>query len=82
MTNEGKDWFAYTYAWNEAQTDAELVPKEGGEIPLADGKKWKIPSRVDCMNCHSRASNFPTRPANRADESGISITAMISWTIS
>ncbi len=58
MTNEGKDWFAYTYAWNEAQTDAELVPKEGGEIPLADGKKWKIPSRVDCMNCHSRASNF------------------------
>ncbi len=58
MTKQEKDWFTYTYAWNEDQTDATLVPAEGGEIKLADGTEWKIPSRVDCMNCHSRAANF------------------------
>ncbi|NNE92872.1 MAG: hypothetical protein HKN23_14605 [Verrucomicrobiales bacterium] len=58
MTKQDKEWVGYSYAWNDAQTDAELVPTEGGEIALNDGKTWKIPSRIDCMNCHSRAANF------------------------
>ena len=58
MIKQDKEWGGYSYAWNESQTDAELVPAEGGEIALGEGKIWPIPSRVDCMNCHSRATNF------------------------
>ena len=28
---DGTDWHAYTYAWNEEQTDATLVPAGGKE---------------------------------------------------
>lgn len=58
LTRQSGEWAAYSYAWNEAQTDASLLPADGAEIPLADGRKWKVPSRADCMNCHSRAANF------------------------
>ena len=28
---EGADWRAYTYAWRDDQSDADLVPADGGE---------------------------------------------------
>lgn len=31
---DGKAWNAYVYAWNDAQTDADLVPKEGATRTL------------------------------------------------
>lgn len=31
---DGKDWRGYTYAWNDQQTDAELVPAEGKSMTL------------------------------------------------
>lgn len=63
------EWAGYSYRWNEAQTDAALVPKEGEEASNelkgeagASGPssrpKWRFPSRADCMACHSRAANF------------------------
>lgn len=58
LVKQAKDWKAYTYAWNAEQTEAELVGPEGVEIALEGGGTWKVPSRVDCMNCHSRAANF------------------------
>ena len=47
------EWAGYSYAWNEAQTDATLVPKEGLTQP-----DWRFPSRQECTLCHSRAANF------------------------
>ena len=58
MVKQAKDWKAYTYAWNAEQTDAELVGADGVELALEGGETWRVPSRVDCMHCHSREANF------------------------
>jgi mono/diheme cytochrome c family protein len=47
------EWAGYSYAWDGAQTDAELVAREGA---THDG--WRFPSRQECALCHSRAANF------------------------
>jgi putative heme-binding domain-containing protein len=60
---EGQTWNAYTYRWNAAGTDAELVPAEGAnetftvtnasapggwrEIP------WRFAGRAECLRCHN-----------------------------
>ncbi len=48
-------WEFATYAWNEAQTDALLVPPEG--IPdaaeIAPGRRHAIPGVADCLSCHA-----------------------------
>ena len=66
------DWAGYTYVWNDAQTDAELAPAKGFRITLnlSEGpRSWLVPSRSDCLVCHSRAANFAlslnTRQLNR-----------------
>lgn len=56
--------YGVTYRWNEAQTDADLVPEEGMdetfEIRTADGatreQVWRYPGRGECLNCHTAAS--------------------------
>ncbi len=61
------EWQGYSYAWNDEQTDAELVPAEGANVtmPVAAeggeeirGQTWRFPSRAECMVCHSRAAGF------------------------
>jgi uncharacterized repeat protein (TIGR03806 family) len=60
------EWAGYTYRWNVAQTDAELVGKVGEDIEievrdaagLSRQQRWRVPSRAECMTCHSRAANF------------------------
>ena len=60
---DGITWRGYTYAWNDAQTDAELVPAQGGrtELVIEDAaapggerrQTWQFPSRADCVRCHN-----------------------------
>lgn len=57
MVQQQAEWVGYTYAWNEAQTDAELVGAEGMEKEI-NGLKWKFESRSSCMICHSRSGNY------------------------
>lgn len=52
------DFAGYSYAWNAAQNDAELAEKAGAELNLSGGRSWRIPSRAECMMCHSRQANF------------------------
>jgi uncharacterized repeat protein (TIGR03806 family) len=61
------EWAGYSYRWNDEQTDAVLVGKAGENIELSlgagssDGVRhqiWRIPSRAECLACHSRAANF------------------------
>ena len=67
MFLENAEWQFYTYAWRDDQSDADLVPAEGGtreltvNDPLAFGGKrdlsWRYHSRSECMTCHnSRAT--------------------------
>ncbi|MCB1100597.1 MAG: PQQ-dependent sugar dehydrogenase [Verrucomicrobiae bacterium] len=62
------EWRGYTYAWNESQTDAELVPDRGStrEILVNDrsapeghrSQLWQYGSRADCLACHTYATNY------------------------
>ncbi len=65
LTRQEGEWVGYSYRWNEAQTDAELVQSEGVDqaftVRTATGTRkqaWRFPSRTECMVCHSRAANF------------------------
>lgn len=57
LLKQENDWAAYTYVWNQEQSDAELAPKEGTRMELED-TEWLVPSRTDCLVCHSRGANF------------------------
>jgi putative heme-binding domain-containing protein len=64
---DGAQMAAYSYRWNEAQTDADLVSPRGDEVvfsvkdPAAPGgtlaQKWRFFSRVECIRCHSLWNN-------------------------
>jgi putative heme-binding domain-containing protein len=68
MLRQQNEWSGYSYRWNEAQTDAELVGPAGAKaiFRVADAKSpgqfrrqdWVFPSRADCMVCHSRAGGY------------------------
>jgi len=57
VQHEVEDWVGYTYAWNDAQTDAELVV--GNRLAaLPGGKSWYFPSTSDCTACHTPAAGY------------------------
>ncbi|HEV3342282.1 MAG TPA: PQQ-dependent sugar dehydrogenase, partial [Pirellulales bacterium] len=65
LTRQQGEWVGYSYRWNDEQTDAVLVEKEGANQEFAVGtasggrrQTWRYPSRTECMVCHSRAANF------------------------
>jgi uncharacterized repeat protein (TIGR03806 family) len=49
-------WAGYSYAWDEAQTDATLVAQQA-VVDFVD-PAWTIPSRAQCMQCHTAAAGF------------------------
>lgn len=66
---DGEAWNAYAYRWNDAGTDAELVPAQGAERtlqvaadPNAAGARtreytWRFASRAECLRCHNTWHN-------------------------
>ncbi len=68
LHNDGINWGAYSYRWNEAGTDAELVGAKGEEMALsvkdaeAPGgerrQNWKFFARSECLRCHTLWNNF------------------------
>ncbi|MBE2213225.1 MAG: PQQ-dependent sugar dehydrogenase [Opitutaceae bacterium] len=69
--------YGITYRWNDAQTEATLVPEEGADVDftITDGgasrtQTWRYPSRAQCLACHTPqggyALSFNTRQLNRA----------------
>ena len=57
LLKQNDDWSAYSYVWNEEQSDASLVPKEGIRIQTKE-REWLVPSRAECLVCHSRQAKF------------------------
>lgn len=84
MVLQQNEWVGYTYVWNPAQTDAELVDAAGrdqayevADPTASNGKRmqiWHFPSRTECMVCHSRAASYvlglTTAQMNRAHAYG------------
>jgi uncharacterized repeat protein (TIGR03806 family) len=56
-------WKGYSYKWNDAQTDAEVLPDviDGLREPVAGGggsQLWHYPSRAQCLQCHHTAAGI------------------------
>ena len=53
-------WRGFTWRWNEAQTDAELVQGSEDVTVRVDGqdRRWTLPSRSQCDQCHTEAAGF------------------------
>ncbi|MFO1533927.1 MAG: transposase, partial [Thermoplasmatota archaeon] len=45
----------YTYAWNDAGTDAELLAAD--RTATIDGHDWYFPSRSQCLQCHTAVAD-------------------------
>jgi uncharacterized repeat protein (TIGR03806 family) len=61
LTRQQGQWAGYSYRWNESQSDATLVGAKGEDARLStvDSRRlWRLPGRMECMACHSRAANF------------------------
>jgi uncharacterized repeat protein (TIGR03806 family) len=49
-------WKGFSYEWNDAGTDATLLPDEGTgkDKPVGTGAQvWHYPSRAQCLECHT-----------------------------
>ncbi|MEZ6046773.1 MAG: PQQ-dependent sugar dehydrogenase [Planctomycetaceae bacterium] len=68
LTKQDGEWLGYSYLWNDEQTEATLVEKKGTKVEFnvtdaenpgeTHKRTWHIPSRAECMSCHSRAANY------------------------
>ena len=68
LVRRQSQWLGYSYLWNDEQTDATLAEPQGRDLTLSvndslapGGKqqqRWHVPSRNECMVCHSRAAGF------------------------
>jgi putative heme-binding domain-containing protein len=79
---DGKQWRAYSYAWNAAGTDADLVPADGRDQTFVvrdpdhpGGKReidWSFAARAQCMVCHTPWAQttlaFNVAQLNRGDQ--------------
>jgi uncharacterized repeat protein (TIGR03806 family) len=59
MIHEHRGWAGYTYRWNDAQIDAELVttPTTAEHqlpgTPAGTRTRWYYPAGSDCLRCHT-----------------------------
>jgi hypothetical protein len=61
------NWYGYSYQWNEAQTEATIVPDARVEVMFNTGTDagvvdWHYPSRLDCGDCHSQPAGGTLGP--------------------
>jgi cytochrome c551/c552 len=59
LIQNGTSWVGYNYAWNEAQTEAVIVPDARTPVTFDTGTQmveWTYPSFIDCIGCHSAAT--------------------------
>ncbi|MGB1949422.1 MAG: PQQ-dependent sugar dehydrogenase [Marinobacter sp.] len=56
LHNADGSWSGYSYQWDDAGTDAELV--EGSQDVDVGGQTWHYPSAGECSLCHTAAAGF------------------------
>jgi len=54
VRHQDGEWAGYTYEWNDAQSDATLVPSI--KTKTVGTQEWTIPGRTHCMQCHTAAA--------------------------
>lgn len=80
-----------TYRWNDAGTDADLVPADGANAIFYAWtptelvtQNWRFPGRNECLACHAKAiggpAGFRTSQLNRRTRDGVTIVSQLdAW---
>jgi uncharacterized repeat protein (TIGR03806 family) len=80
-----------TYRWNDAGTDADLVPAEGANAMFYAWtpselvtQNWRFPGRNECLSCHTSANGGPagfhTAQLNRHTREGVTLLSQLdAW---
>ncbi|NNC88063.1 MAG: hypothetical protein HKN82_06325, partial [Akkermansiaceae bacterium] len=66
---EDGEYYAFSYRWNDNQTDADLIPpgdttslRKDLTVTRSDGstyvQSWDYPTRTQCFECHQPVSGF------------------------
>jgi uncharacterized repeat protein (TIGR03806 family) len=85
LVRNGGGVYGLSYRWDDAQSNAHLVPEEGLtelieiiEDGAARTQAWRYPSRAECLSCHTPQGGFVlgfnTFQLNREQEYGESRT--------
>jgi hypothetical protein len=53
-------WAGYSYEWDDAQTDATLLP--ANKTRVVGNQTWYYPSRAECGRCHTAAAGSSLGP--------------------
>ncbi|MDY7226104.1 PQQ-dependent sugar dehydrogenase [Hyalangium rubrum] len=54
MRHPDGSWGGYSYEWDDAQTDATLLP--ASKSRQVGDQTWYFPSRAECVRCHTSAA--------------------------
>ncbi len=68
VRHDAQTWVGYSYQWDEAQTDATIVPDDRRAVMFNTGTRtvaWNYPNRSDCMKCHNAAGGSTIGPQTR-----------------
>ena len=68
VRHDAKTWVGYGYQWDEAQTEATVVPEDAVTVKFNTGQRtvdWTYPSRYDCMLCHNKPTGYVLGPETR-----------------
>lgn len=72
LNDAGNNGYGVTYRWNDAGTQADLVPAGGADetytITTADGSRqqtWQYPAQSQCLQCHTQNAGFVLGPKTR-----------------
>ncbi len=85
MVHEARGWAGYTYRWNDAQTDAELLTapiaveysvRRGGRV---QPQRWDYPVGSDCLRCHNSAAGGLLGVDTRQLASGGASGVLAQW---
>lgn len=60
MHHTDGSWAGYSFQWNDAQTDATLIP--GGGTKLWGTQSWLYPSEAVCVQCHTAVAGRSLGP--------------------
>jgi hypothetical protein len=63
MRASDSDWKAYSYQWNEAETEATLG-RDGGDRSVGS-QTWHYPSEGECRQCHTLAAGRSLGPTTQ-----------------
>ena len=70
MHRSSINWKGFSYEWNDAQTDATLLPDntDGKDKPVGTAQPqqvWHYPSRTQCLTCHTKYAGRSLGPSTQ-----------------